>query len=290
MTKLVLGSVQFGIDYGISNQKGKTKFSEVNKILGLAKDEKVKLIDTAVAYGDSEEVLGKTGINNFNFISKLPKIPKNCKDVDYWVQYNVESSLIKLRVQNLYGLLIHHTKDLYGTFGKKLVNSIQKIRSNGLVKKIGISVYDISEIEKALKIFKLDIVQAPLNIIDRRLEISGFLSKLNNLKVEVHTRSTFLQGLLLLPREKIPVKFNRWSNLWDSWFLELREKNLNPVEVCLSYPMSLPEVNHIVVGVNNLNHFKKLIKISKSKILNSDLSFMISNDNKLINPSNWNSL
>ena len=287
MTKLVLGSVQFGMNYGISNQKGKTNFSEVKEILNFAKKSKINLIDTAIAYGDSEEILGKTGINNFNFISKLPKIPKNCRDVDYWVQDNIEASLIKLRVQNLYGLLIHDTKDLTGTFGKKLANSIQKIRSNGLIKKTGISIYDTSEIEIALKILKLDLVQAPLNIIDRRLEISGILSKLKSLKVEVHTRSTFLQGLLLLPQEKIPFQFNRWSNIWDQWFLELKKKNLDPIEVCLSYPMSLPEVDRIVIGVNNLDQLKKLIKLSKSKILNHDFSFMISNDNLLINPTNW---
>ena len=128
MTKLVLGSVQFGINYGISNQHGKTKFSEVKKILNFAKDSKIKIIDTAVAYGDSEEILGKTGVKSFNFISKLPKIPKNCKDVDYWVQNNVETSLSKLRIKKLYGLLIHHTKDLSSTFGKKLVNSSLNLR------------------------------------------------------------------------------------------------------------------------------------------------------------------
>ena len=94
----------------------------------------------------------------------------------------------------------------------------------------------------------------------------------------------------LLPREKIPVKFNRWSNIWDRWSLELKEKKLNPIEACLSYPMSLSEVDHIVVGVNNLDQLKKLIKLSKSKISTSDLSFMISNEKKLINPTNWNSL
>ncbi len=287
MTKLILGSAQFGVNYGISNQKGKTKFTEVKKILNFAKVSKIKFIDTAISYGDSEEILGKTGINNFKFISKLPKIPNNINDIDYWVQDNVEASLTKLKVQNLYSLLIHHTKDLSGTFGKKLIKSIQKVRSNGLVKKVGISIYETSEIETALRIFEFDIVQAPLNIIDRRLEMSGILSKLKSLKIEVHTRSTFLQGLLLLPQKKIPAKFNRWSKIWDHWFFELKKNNLNPVEACLSYPMSLPEVDRIVIGVNNLNQLKKLIKLSKSKISNHNLSFMISNDNLLINPNKW---
>ena len=102
MTKLILGSAQFGVNYGISNQKGKTKFTEVKKILNFAKVSKIKFIDTAISYGDSEEILGKTGINNFKFISKLPKIPNNINDIDYWVQDNVEASLTKLKVQNLY--------------------------------------------------------------------------------------------------------------------------------------------------------------------------------------------
>lgn len=287
MTKIVLGSVQFGINYGISNKKGKTKFSEVKKILKFAKESEIKLIDTAIAYGDCEEILGKTGFNNFNFISKLPKIPRNCNNIDYWVQNNVESSLSKLKVRNLYGLLIHHTKDLSGTFGKKLVKSIKKIKSNGLVKKIGISSYDTSEIETALEIFDLDIVQAPLNVIDRRIEISGVLSKLKKLNVEVHTRSTFLQGLLLLPQKKIPIKFNRWAKIWDYWFSKLKENNLNPIEACLSYPMSLADVDRIVIGVNDLDQLKIIIKLAKSKIVNQDFPSMISNDNLLINPSKW---
>ena len=106
-----------------------------------------------------------------------------------------------------------------------------------------------------MEIFDLDIVQAPLNVIDRRLEISGVLSKLKKLNVEVHTHSTFLQGLLLLP-QKIPIKFNRWAKIWDYWFSKLKENNLNPIEACLSYPMSLADVDRIVIGVNDLDQLK----------------------------------
>ena len=75
MTKIVLGSVQFGINYGISNKK-ENKIFRSKKILKFAKKFEIKLIDTAIAYGDCEEILGKTGINKFDFISKLPKIPR----------------------------------------------------------------------------------------------------------------------------------------------------------------------------------------------------------------------
>ena len=290
MNKLVLGSAQFGLNYGIANQQGKTKFSEVKKILNFAKESKINLIDTAVSYGQSEEILGKTGIKNFNYISKLPQIPLNCKDIDHWVQDIVEKSLKKLKVNRLHGLLLHRAEDLSGIFGKKLIKSLEKIKSNRLVKKIGISVYEISEIEKALDVIKLDIVQAPLNVMDRRLELSGILSKLKSLKIEVHTRSTFLQGLLLLPRKKIPVKFNKWSNIWDHWYLELRKKKLDPIQVCLSYPFSLPGVKRVIVGVESENQLKNIIKLTNLKKTKFDFSFMVSNDIKLINPTNWSSL
>ncbi len=290
MNKLALGSVQFGLNYGIANEIGKTKFSEVKKILTLSKELKINIVDTASSYGESEHILGETGIKKFNYVTKLPKIPIDCKDVDYWVQNIVENSLRKLKVNCLYGLLIHRTEDLSGKFGKKLIKAIQQIKFNGLTKKIGISIYEITEIERALDLIKLDIVQGPLNIIDRRLELSGILSKLNNLKIEVHTRSTFLQGLLLLPRNKIPNKFNRWSNMWDRWHMELKKKKLDAIDVCLSYPLSLPQVNKIIVGVDSKIQLQNIITAASKKKVDSEFSFMQSNDIELINPTRWSSL
>ena len=137
---------------------------------------------------------------------------------------------------------------------------------------------------------KVDIVQAPLNIMDRRLIVSGWLSKLNSQKVEIHTRSVFLQGLLLMSRNSIPSYFNRWSKIWDRWFYEIKKNNLSPMEVCLSFIFSLPEIDHIIVGVDNVYQLKDIIKKSKSKIAQVDWSFMHSNDQMLINPSNWHKL
>lgn len=290
MNKLALGSVQFGLNYGIANEIGKTKFSEVKEILILSKESKINIIDTASNYGESEHILGETGIKKFNYVTKLPKIPIDCKDVDHWVQNIVENSLSKLKVNCLYGLLIHRTEDLSGKFGKKLIKAIQQIKFNGLTKKIGISIYEIKEIERALDLIKLDIVQAPLNIVDRRLELSGILNKLNNLKIEVHTRSTFLQGLLLLPRNKIPNKFNRWSNMWDRWHMELKKNKLDAIEVCLSYPLSLPQVNKIIVGVDSKLQLQNIITAASKKNVGFKFSFMQSNDIELINPTRWSSL
>ena len=133
-------------------------------------------------------------------------------------------------------------------------------------------------------------MQAPLNIIDRRLVESGWLSRLHSEEIEIHTRSVFLQGLLLMPRNKIPKIFDRWSAVWDQWSLALEKNNLSATEVCLLYPLSLPEIDHIVVGVDNVDQLSNIIEKSKSQQSQIDWSFMISEDQSLINPTNWNIL
>ena len=288
MNKLSLGSAQFGLDYGIANQSGKTKFKEVKKILKLAKKSKIDLIDTAISYGDSEKVIGDIGETDFKFISKLPIIPKNCLDIYSWVQKNVRNSLKQLSTNSLYGLLVHNSNDLLGPSSKELINALNNIKFDGLVKKIGISIYDPSECEKILYLNKFDIVQAPLNIIDRRLVDSGLLSKLHSQNIEIHTRSVFLQGLLLMSREEIPKNLNRWSKIWDKWSSELKRNKLDAIEACLLYPLSIPEINHVIIGVNNASQLNDIIIKSKSQRPQADLSFMISNDQMLINPTNWN--
>lgn len=288
--KLALGTVQFGLKYGIANQSGQVKLSEAKDILEQAKKARVDLLDTAIVYGDSEEVLGKIGITEFCVVSKLPVLPEECADIDSWVQEQVENSLERLCVSSLYGLLLHRSKNLLGKSGKKLLDALNRVKSNGLVQKIGVSIYDPSELDEITHLMHIDLVQAPLNVIDRRLESSGWLERLKREEVEVHTRSAFLQGLLLMPRNKLPSKFKPWSNLWDSWASELEEKNISATAACLSYPLSLPEVDRVVVGVDSVDQVKALIAISKNQLPHHDFSFMTSEDQKLINPSNWSAL
>lgn len=290
MSKLGLGTAQLGMNYGVANETGKVNFLEAKKIFQLAKDHNINLIDTAITYGDSQKVIGEVETSNFNIVSKLPCIPEKNLNVDIWINNLIKEALNHLKVNSLYGLLLHQPKNLLGDVGKKLIDALYKIKSNGLVKKIGISVYDCSEIEQVIDLFEIDIVQAPLNIIDRRIETSGWLSKLSQAKIEVHTRSTFLQGLLLMPNHKIPSKFKKWKIMWDRWFYELKKHNLNAAEVCLSYPLSIAEIDRVIVGVDNFNQLNDLIKMSQYKPLKHDWSFMKSNDNLLINPNNWNLL
>ncbi len=287
MSKLGLGTVQFGLNYGIANQSGKIKFSTAKQIIYLAREKKINLIDTAISYGESEDVIGKIGISNFKVISKLPPPPKNCNNLKDWIEKEIRLCLKRLKVKSLYGLLVHQTESLVGEKGNIIIDTLNNLKSKNLVKKLGISIYDVSELEEVINTMKIDIVQAPLNIVDRRLETSGWLSELHRNNIEIHSRSTFLQGLLLMPRAKIPAKFNKWSKIWDRWEYELANNNLDAKTVCLSYPLSLKEVDKIIIGVDNIEQLNEIVLASKKKIKNVNWSFMTSNDQMLINPSNW---
>jgi aryl-alcohol dehydrogenase-like predicted oxidoreductase len=290
VSKLALGTVQFGLSYGIANQSGKVSLLEAKRILEQARNAKINLLDTAIAYGDSEEVLGAVGVSEFDVVSKLPGLPEDCADIDSWVEGQVAGSLRRFGVPSLYGLLLHRSENLLGSSGKKLIDALNRAKSNNLAKNVGVSIYDPTELDEILHLMRIDLVQAPLSVIDRRLETNGWLSRLHREGVEVHTRSAFLQGLLLMPRNKIPAKFEAWAALWDRWASELEENNLSAAAACLSYPLSLPEVDRVVVGVDSVDQLKSLIAASQIKPTNHDFSFMISEDQMLVNPSNWSAL
>jgi len=288
--RLALGTVQFGLDYGVANQTGQVEYSEVEQILSVAKANGICVLDTAIAYGTSEDVLGTAGIDGFRVVTKLPSLPVDQSDIAAFVRDRVGSSLNRLGQERLYGLLLHRSQDLLGFNGTQLIRSIADLKNDGFVQKIGVSIYSPDELEVVRNKIKIDLVQAPLNVVDRRLETSGWLDCLKDDGIEVHTRSAFLQGLLLMERNKIPQKFYRWSSLWDMWYENLRESGASPLEACLAYPLSLKQVDKVVVGVDSVKHLNAILTAANSVYRAPDTSFMLSTDTNLINPSNWNHL
>lgn len=290
MTKLALGTVQFGLNYGIANKSGKIKKIEATKIIKAAQKHNIDLLDTAIDYGDSEKILGNIGVSNFNVVTKLPDCPIDSLDLISWTKNHIKKSIERLGLNYLYGLLIHRPDNLIGASSIKIKDALYQLKSEGLVKKIGVSIYNPEELETIMKKMKLDIVQAPINLIDQRLESSGWLSRLHNEGIEIHSRSSFLQGLLLFPRNKIPNKFEKWANIWDRWAYEQKKNNNSALELSLSYLFSLKKVNKIIVGVDNLKHFNLILAVSKNPNKLNDWSFIKNNDPLLLNPFNWQHL
>jgi len=288
--KLALGTVQFGLAYGIANQSGQVSQAEIDRILNLARGNGIHVLDTAIGYGDSEFRLGQAGVEGFNVISKLPDVPEESAGLEAWIDSQVSSSMKRLNVSRLYGLLLHRSVNLTGSNGRVVARSLDRLKADGLVSKIGVSIYDPQELDSVSRAYPVDLVQTPLNICDRRIITSGWLARLSDQGVEIHARSSFLQGLLLMERTAIPSKFERWSSLWDSWHQGLAETGMSATKACLLYVMSVPQINRVVVGVDNHLQLQELINIARLPVLSKDWSRMICDDPMLINPSKWNLL
>lgn len=287
--RIALGTVQFGLPYGIANQTGQVARSEAKAMLQLAAANGIDTLDTAIAYGDSETCLGEAGVQGFDVVTKLPALPASCPDVGEWVRNQVGLSLCRLGLGCVHGVLLHRSADLLGQDGEVLWHALQSLRSTGLVGKVGVSVYSPTELEAVCGRFDVGLVQAPFNLLDRRLSTSGWLDRLKGKGVEVHTRSAFLQGLLLMGRTAIPPKFSSWIPLLNAWHDWLDNEEISAAQACLSFVQSVSGIDKIVVGVDSVQQFEQIIKAAQVTV---DLIFpeISCDDERLINPSNWNLL
>lgn len=287
--KLALGSAQFGLAYGVSNQSGQVSRQAASGIVGLAREAGVDTIDTAIAYGDSEACLGEVGVEDFRIVTKLPIMPDDTPDVGQWVRVQLQGALARLRVPRVHGLMLHRADQLLGPHGQALAVALKQSQQEGVVFKVGVSVYDPEQLAAIMPVFLPDIVQAPLNLLDRRLESSGWLQRLHDAGVEVHTRSAFLQGLLLMDQVAMPPRFMRWIDLWQTWQAWLKTQGVSATRACLQYPLSLPQVDRVVVGVSTMAEWRTLLEDATMDIDEVNvLPDMICTDPDLINPSTWN--
>ncbi|MCU7834980.1 MAG: aldo/keto reductase [gamma proteobacterium symbiont of Taylorina sp.] len=284
LDKIILGTAQFGKHYGIANTSGQVAPDEIKKILSIAYQHNIKSLDTASIYGNSEEILGTIGVKQWDVITKESYVPKGELDINYWLERSFRKTLSKLSLDRIYALLIHEAEELFGKNADNIYSSYLKLKSTGLVKKIGVSVYSVEQVEFILANFDIDLIQFPLNVLDRRMIESGVFEQLKHKKIEVHARSIFLQGLLLM--KKRPKYFNQWKSLFNRWHIWLKENNYSSYQACLNYALSMPEVNKIIIGIDSYLQLEELINFTFDE--NFDLPANISsNDVKLLNPSYW---
>ena len=287
--KLALGTAQFGLSYGIANKSGRVGFDEAKRILRDAACKGIDMLDTAIAYGDSEQVLGKIGVADWHVVSKIPALPAECTDVASWVEQTVQGSIDRLGVGQLYAVLLHRPSELFEAHGKQLFDALKHVKERGYARKIGVSVYVPDELEPLFDHFSFDLVQAPLNILDRRLIESGWTQRLKLMSVELHTRSVFLQGLLLMPTSNRPAKFDRWQHIWREWERWLQELGISPLEACLRYVLSVDEVDRAVIGVDSVKHLCEILEVTGGVLPNLP-RWQRPIDADLINPSRWNKI
>lgn len=289
MNRLALGTVQFGLPYGIANQAGQVTRGTAKEMLQLARAQGIDTLDTAIAYGDSEACLGEIGTQGFNLVTKLPAIPEQCPDVSGWVREQMAASLARLGVDAVDGLLLHRPSQLLGSDGEALFRTMCELKEEGTVKKIGVSIYSPAELDALIPKYRFDLVQAPFSVVDRRLFNSGWLYRLKHDGVEVHTRSAFLQGLLLMPRTSIPDKFSPWVRQLDTWHRWLSVNAVSAAQACLAYPLSFPEVSRVVIGADSVQQLQQTIEAAAEGFF-GELPDIGCEDENLINPANWSRL
>lgn len=274
--KIVLGTVQFGCQYGI-NSAGRPNEEEVRRILAYAAEAGITKLDTSSAYGDAEKVLGKCMPKDaqFQIISKYPETELSVRDM-FMV------SLRDLRVEKLYGYLLH----LFSIYkaNKSIWHDFQALKQEGLVEKIGFSIYTPDELEMLIQDqVEFDILQVPRSILDRKFDM--YLPMLKERGVEVHVRSTFLQGLFFKDRNALPEKLQPLKPYLHQLDDYAQMHQMSISEVAMNYNLQNENIGGVLIGVDSLAQLQTNFQMVSDRVVDLDIDVQ---EKELVNPVNWN--
>lgn len=292
--KLGLGTVQFGLDYGITNAAGRTPATEVHAILAECAAHGIDTLDTAALYGEAESVLGQhlPRPHGFRIVGKTLHLDheRPLADALEAVRAGVHRSLAKLGEQKLHALLVHRVDDLLGPAGDALFKELIALREAGLVEKIGASVYTPAEVAVLTERYPLQIVQLPLNVFDQRMLESSTLTDLRRRHIEIHVRSAFLQGALLTDDPaKLPAGLAALESALLQFRAQLSELGISPLAGALGFLKSLNAVDVVVCGASRLSEWREISEtFSTLPDLPTELfKNLAQSDVDLIDPRRW---
>ncbi len=278
--KIIIGSANFSLKYGLVNNFKNIRIKEIKKIFKSCKKNNLKFIDTAKGYGDSEKIIGNQIKNNWNIITKIPKINLEKKiDIEIMINDLINDSLKKLKVKKLYAILLHDEDQLLQKNCNYVFEVLNNLKKKKITKKIGVSFYSPKKLIKVISKFDLDIAQVPINYINRSFLNKKLIKKLKDKKIEIHARSIFLQGLLLNKKLKIK-KFKKLIDFLDLWH---KKKKLNHLESSINFITSQKCIDKYVIGFQNLKQINEILKTKKVKISN----FPRYNNDYLKDPRKW---
>lgn len=271
--KLGLGTVQFGQAYGVSNTKGQVPKADVTAILHRAAQAGLKLLDTAANYGEAETVLTGFDLAPFRIVTKTMNL-KNGLDA---VIARARQSAALLKADTL---LVHAASDLED---RRLWPALQDLKAEGVFRRIGISVYAADKPAELAARYKPDVMQLPFSILDQRLLQDGTLGRLKQLGVEIHARSLFLQGLLLmatLPAHLQSVELEKAR-------ARIAAAGTTPLAAALGFVLSRPEVDAGLVGVTSLAELDEILSAAAQPLPNGDWAACAVSDERILTPSLW---
>lgn len=273
MAELCLGTVQFGMNYGINNQIGRQPtWEESFEMLDIAIDRGIDVIDTARAYGEAELVLGeyfrKSGNSKkVRVISKLrPNVIDAGADVEAVVINECKNSLERLHIDRIDGYLLHTPEYIYND---EIVDSLVNLKKEGYVNNIGVSIYDLKEGITAIKTGVIDYIQLPYSVLDQRGSKDGFFKKAKENGIKIFTRSVFLQGLFMMEENDIPQHLSD-SIKYIKIFDDIRKKYaLSKVEALINFVKLEKNIDYLVFGVEKKEQLIEDINVY-NKGINAD--------------------
>lgn len=289
-SRLGIGTVQFGQDYGVNNAGGRTPEAEARRIVERAAAAGCKTIDTAAAYGDAEDVLGRILVAGtpYRIVTKSVALGGQIVDdaAEARFREGFHASLRRLTRPSVYGLLVHHAADLLAPGGERLYRALTAWRNDGIVERIGVSVYERAQIDAVLDRFDIDLVQLPFSVLDQRLLADGTLNRLKERGVEIHARSVFLQGLLLMERGSMPAYFAPVRPLLNAWDDRVAASGLLPVAAAVAYVLGTPQVDCAIVGFDSLVQLDALLG-ADLRLLPFATADLACSDPAFVNPGKW---
>ncbi len=280
--KIILGTVQLGIPYGINNSTGKPSEKEAFDILNFAFEKNIRALDSADAYGEALNIIGyyqTSSGRNFNIINKfkLDEVP---------LKQKLSACLTLLKVPSLYCYMYHQFSDYQsGLMKKELLN----FKQSGFIKRIGVSLYGTDQLKEVIRDEEIDLIQLPVNILDLSQEKINLLLEAKSRGKEIHARSVFLQGLLLKDPDSLTGNLKAMKP-----YLKILEKQsldygLTIKEASFNYIIHQDFVDKVVLGIEKVDQLREnlnLIDLSFPK-KEFDQIQMADEDQYLLNPVNW---
>jgi aryl-alcohol dehydrogenase-like predicted oxidoreductase len=284
--KLILGTVQFGISYGINNFIGLPSENTVHAILNKAYTSGITLLDTAAAYGLAENRIGSYHALNPNqhFVINT----KFSKDTSITWLDSLVNSIQSMKIERI-DTIMFHSFEAYQN-NKSDLKKIYAIGFPVYFKRIGVSLYTNEELEALLEDDLVTVVQLPFNLLDNQLKRGSIIERLRERKKEIHTRSCFLQGLFFMDEAKIPEKIASVKPFLRELKRIADENKIDMGQLALQYALSKDYIDRVLIGVETIQQLEKNISWAEEKIdseiLNQvDLIDVIALET--LNPSQW---
>lgn len=290
--KLALGTVQWGMSYGIANRDGRPSTKAVDEILTIARAAGISLLDTAQAYGDAEAVIGSC-VNHADAFEVVTKT-KPLKDARIGAPQIAEiseafaTSRARLAGWTLRGMLVHHCHNLLIPGGEDLWALLTEWKASGQVRQIGVSVYTPAQAIECAERFALDFVQLPLNLYDQRFLRSGTLAALKSRGIEIHVRSAFLQGLLLMDPDALPHHFASIRAHHARFVEDISRAGTTALAAALRFCLERHDVDRVVVGCESPVQLREILAAAGDAPGRGPTHETLAiDDETIINPSLW---